>query len=73
MLIWHLKIGGGQFTPKSDNIELKIVGALKDQFEPYENRFDSSAIIYDEVVPVVIDIDTPEASCVCIITEEPHA
>ncbi|PSN43345.1 hypothetical protein C0J52_15549 [Blattella germanica] len=69
----HLQTGGGQFTPKSDNIDLEIVGALKDQFEPDENRFDSSAIMYDEIVPVVNDTDTPEASCVCIITEEPHS
>ncbi|PSN41016.1 hypothetical protein C0J52_19853 [Blattella germanica] len=69
----HLQTGGGQFTPKSDDIDLKIVGGLKDQFEPDENRFNSSAIISDEVVPVVNDIDTPEASCVCITSEEPHS
>ncbi|PSN36016.1 hypothetical protein C0J52_12139 [Blattella germanica] len=69
----HFQTGGGQFTPKSDSIDLKIVGALKDQFQPDENHFDSSAIIYDKVIPVVNDTDTPEASCVCIITEEPHA
>ncbi|KAJ3640436.1 hypothetical protein Zmor_003731 [Zophobas morio] len=37
------KTGGGTFVPKSTALDAKIVTVLKDQFQPLQNKFDSSA------------------------------
>ncbi|KAJ8915537.1 hypothetical protein NQ315_012420 [Exocentrus adspersus] len=42
------KTGGGQFTPKSDTLDTKIVETLAVQFKPLSNVFDSSATYIEE-------------------------
>lgn len=50
--IGYAKTGGGTHTPKTDEIDGKIISSLKAQFEPDRNPFDSSAALYECEEPV---------------------
>ncbi|KAI4470430.1 myb/sant-like dna-binding domain [Holotrichia oblita] len=46
----QMKTGGGQYTPQSDARDMKLVAALKDQFVPDYNPFDSSAKLFEQAL-----------------------